>query len=112
MTFLIFQRTKNSSLHHRTNPQDKIRVYGLCDSTMFAVRIIVHKLIIGKKQCTWSAFIPALCPPPPPPPPRNMFMSKRGFSSRSGTVFTELCVFSAIKIHPWKLQENERLMGS
>ena len=25
------------SLHHRTNPRDKSRAYGLCDSTMFLV---------------------------------------------------------------------------
>ena len=34
---------------HRTNPRNKIRVYGLCDSTMFPVL-----------QCTWSASIHTL----------------------------------------------------
>ena len=28
---------ETASLRHRTNPRDKIRVYGLCDGALFAV---------------------------------------------------------------------------
>ena len=99
------------SLRHKTNPRDKVRVYGLCDSAMFAVPYDLAKLLYEQKKsahCQRPNILFA---------PHNIFISKRVFFLMyvlifscffssfvaeiiCNTVLTELCVFAASEIYP------------